>query len=259
VENLEIPGNGGSIPVRLYAPDTAPKQAALVYLHGGRFFSGDLESHDTVCRILARDSRCSIMAVDYRLAPEHKFPAALEDTWSAAQWLSENAASVGVDPGRIGIGGDSAGGNLAAAAAVLSRERGGPKLRCQMLIYPMLDATCGLASHIECSSGYGPASDDMKRGYREYLPDGANWKDPRISPFFTQELSGLPPAFVLTAEFDSLRDEGDEYARRLERAAVPVTHCRIEGAIHGILQMSGTLDLGRKTAALAADFLRQTL
>jgi acetyl esterase/lipase len=254
VEDRAVPGGAGEIPVRLYRPSSRTLPL-LVYFHGGRFFSGDLETHDPVCRILANLSGWIVAAVDYRLAPEHLFPAALEDAQAATVWIGEHAGELGADPTMLGVGGDSAGGNLAAATALALRDSG-PPLQCQMLIYPMLDATCGMATHQSVGSGYGPGSEDMKRGYREYLPDGVSLRDPRVSPLWQTDLSGLPPAYVLTAEYDSLRDEGEAYARALEEADVPVTAARFEGMIHGFFQMGGVFSEGRRANAEAAGFLR---
>ncbi len=240
IEDLVLEGR---LRVRQYWPglDIA---ALLVYFHGGRFFSGDLESHDTVCRSLALAARCRVLAADYRLAPEHRFPCAVEDARCAVEW----ALAQGVP---AGVAGDSAGANLAAVAA-----RGA---RCQLLIYPMIDATCSLPSHREFASGYGPGSEDMRRGWREYLPEGADPRDSRASPLFAGDLAGLPPAFVLTAEYDSLRDEGEAYARRLERAGVPVTLKRYCGTIHGFFTMAGVLRAAREAMNDAAAFVRGAL
>jgi acetyl esterase len=246
VEEVALPGG---LRGREYRP-AAEAAPLLVYFHGGRFFSGDLDTHDTVCRSLALGAECRVLAVDYRLAPEHRFPAAVEDAVAAVCWAVEREE-------RVGVAGDSAGGNLAAAAA--QALRGSPRLRCQALVYPMLDATCALPSHAEFASGYGPGSADMQRGYREYLPEGADLRDPRLSPLYAADLSGLPPAFVLTAGYDPLRDEGEEYARRLERAGVPVALKRYEGAIHGFFQMGGVLRVAREAVEDACAFLRARL
>ena len=257
VENLDVPGMGGPIPIRVYALEKLESLPILVYFHGGRFFSGDLETHDTVCRILAAQSGWIVVAVDYRLAPEHKFPAAIEDAWSVTEWLALNASDIGGDTKCLAVGGDSAGGNLAAVTALLARDRGGPRLACQLLIYPMLDATCKLESHRSCGSGYGPGSEDMQRGYREYLPENADLKEPRISPLWAADMSGLPPALVLTSEYDSLRDEGEQYAQALMNAGVDTALTRYEGAIHGFFQMGGVFKLGREANSDAAAFLRR--
>ena len=241
-------GTVTGLPVRSYGDESSP---VLVYLHGGRFFSGDLDTHDGACRALTVHSGCRIVAVDYRLAPEHRFPAALYDAVRVTGWFLEQGV-------RTGIGGDSAGGNLAAAAAIILRDRP-VRLACQLLIYPMLDATCGLPSHVRYGSGCGPSSGDMKRGYAEYLPEDADLEDPRISPLWADDLSGLPPALVMTAEFDSLRDEGERFAERLREADVPVVHSRLDGAIHGVFTMGGALASGREATMRAGEWLRRAL
>ncbi len=218
----------------------------VMYFHGGRFISGDLESHDTLCRRLAIASDCRIIAVDYRLAPEHLFPAAAEDARRAAEWLCKQGVPVG-------LAGDSAGANLVAIAALAHRTAG---LRCQVLIYPMIDATCASPSYAEYADGYGPAAIDMKRGWSEYLPEGSDPCDPLASPIFAQDTTALPPAFILTAEYDTLRDEGEAYARKLIEAGNPVQSRRYPGAIHGFFTMPGTLCLARQAIRDVADFLR---
>jgi len=170
----------------------------VAYFHGGRFFSGDLESHDTLCRLLAMAAGCRVVAVDYRLAPEHRFPAAVDDACRAVEW----ACGRGVP---VGLAGDSAGANLAGVAALAYRRSA---LRCQVLIYPMIDAECGAASYREFSEGYGPGAVDMQRGWAEYLPEGVDPRDASASPVYAVDVAGAAPAFVLTAEYDTLRDEG---------------------------------------------------
>jgi acetyl esterase len=259
VEDRTIPGRGRPIPVRIYAPTSGTVLPALVYFHGGRFISGDLETHDPVCRDLATRSGCIIVAVDYRLAPEHRFPAALDDAYDAVVWVSENGYHLGIEAQRVGVGGDSVGANLAAVVALLDRDRRGGALKCQMLVYPMLDATCSCESHRTFATGYGPGSEDMMRGWREYLGGQVDPKNPLASPFFAKDLRGLPPALVQTAEYDTLRDEAETYARRLRDAGVPVVSTRYDGAIHGFFQMAGVLESGRRAMDEAAGFLRDVL
>jgi len=243
VEDILLPGR---LPSRQYWPTAEDGQPIVMYFHGGRFFSGDLESHDTLCRLLAIATGCRVVAVDYRLAPEHLFPAAAEDACRAVEWLCKQEVPVG-------LAGDSAGANLAAVAALAHRSTG---LRCQVLIYPMIDATCGSPSFAEYADGYGPAAIDMKRGWSEYLPEGSDKSDPMASPLFAQDTSALPPAFVLTAEYDTLRDEGEAYARKLIEAGNPVQVRRYLGAIHGFFAMPGTLRLARQALRDVAEFLR---
>ncbi|MCP5109693.1 MAG: alpha/beta hydrolase [bacterium] len=251
VEDRQIAG----VPVRIYADSVDGPLPVLAFAHGGRFFSGDLETHDTLCRTLAAQSGCLLVAIDYRLAPEHRFPAAVEDLSLVLDWLGANATEIGGDPSRLGVGGDSAGGNLAAVLALASPA----KLSCLMLIYPMTDATCSSGSYDSFATGYGPGAEDMKRGWDLYLPEGVNPRDPRISPLWAKDVSGLPPTYVLTAEYDTLRDEGEQFARLLEEADVTVTAARYPGAIHGFLQFGGVLELGRRAESETAAWLRNNL
>ena len=220
-----------------------------MYFHGGRFFSGDLESHDTVCRHLALAAGCRVVAVDYRLAPEHRFPAAAEDACRAAQWATGQGVA-------LGLVGDSAGANLAAGAALHQRAS---NVRCQVLIYPMIDATCSSLSFAEYADGYGPGACDMKRGWTEYLPEGTDPRDPLASPLYARDVAGVAPAFVLTAEYDTLRDEGEAYARRLMEAGNIVQVRRYPGTIHGFFTMTGTLRVAREALSDVAEFLRGRL
>ena len=246
VEDLVLPG---SLRVRQYWPVLDASLPLLIYFHGGRFFSGDLASHDTVCRMLARSGECRVVAVDYRLAPEHRFPAAYDDALRAVAWALEQGVPAGV-------AGDSAGANLAAGAATAHRDSA---LRCQLLVYPMIDATCGLPSYPEFASGYGPGAEDMQRGWREYLPEGSDPRDPRASPLFAANLSSLAPALILTAEYDTLRDEGEAYARRLAQAGTRVTLHRYDGMVHGFFTMPGVLRVAREAMDEAGVFLRGSL
>jgi len=243
VEDLLLPGG---VAARQYWPATEEGQPLVVYLHGGRFFSGDLESHDTVCRLLAIACGCRVVAVNYRLAPEHRFPAAMEDACRAVEW----AAQTGVP---VAVAGDSAGANLAAVAAQTHRSVG---LRCQVLIYPMIDAVCGSASYSDYAEGYGPGAIDMKRGWSEYLPQAVDPRNPLASPLYARDLAGLAPTFLLTAEYDTLRNEGEEYARRLIEAGNAVQVRRYLGAIHGFFTMPDTLRIAREALDDVGAFLR---
>jgi acetyl esterase len=246
VEDLHLPGQ---VPARQYWPSTDDRLPIVLYFHGGRFFSGDLESHDTICRLLAIRAGCRVVAVDYRLAPEHRFPAAVEDAVGAVAWGCKQGVPVGV-------AGDSAGANLAAVAALSQRTW---NLRCQVLIYPMIDATCSSPSFTEYAEGYGPRANDMRRGWTEYLPQGADPRDPQASPLFAPDVAGAPPAFILTAGYDTLRDEGEAFARRLTEAGNAVQTRRYPGAIHGFFTMPGVLSLAREAFSDVAEFLRLRL
>lgn len=243
VEDLQL---SGQVRARQYYPTTLDGQPVVLYFHGGRFFSGDLESHDTVCRLLALAAGCRVIAVDYRLAPEHRFPAAALDACRALEWVSE----LGVP---VAVVGDSAGANLAAAAALAHRTTA---LRCQVLIYPMIDANCSSASFAEFAGGYGPGVADMKRGWAEYLPQGTDRQTPLASPLYARDTAGLPPTFLLTAEYDTLRDEGEAFARKLIESGNLVQARRYLGAIHGFFTMPGPLSLAREAMGDVAAFLR---
>jgi len=240
IEDLVLPG---SLRTRQYWPVVASGLPAVIYFHGGRFFSGDLESHDTLCRKLAIAAGCRVLAVDYRLAPEHRFPAAVEDARTAVEW----ALREGVP---IGVAGDSAGANLAAGMALEHRRSA---LRCQVLIYPMLDPTGSSSSYVEYGEGFGPGAADMKRGWSEYLGDGPDAHGPLVSALLASSMEGVAPAFILTAEYDPLRDEGEEYARKLVQTGNIVQIRRYLGMIHGFFTMQGMLQVAREA------FLRRSL
>jgi acetyl esterase len=241
---LAIPGPAGAIAARYHRAWGAESGAPLpcvVYFHGGGWVCGDIDTHDAVCRGIANHARCAVVSVDYRLAPEHRFPAAPEDAGAALHWISANAASLAVDPARLAVGGDSAGGNLAAVAAIVARDAGGPPLAMQILVYPVTDLALESASYARLAEGYGLTREDM-RWYRDhYLRDERDIGDWRASPLRAPDLSRLPPAYVITAGFDPLHDEGKAYAERLAEAAVPVTYECFEGQIHGFLVMGGVM------------------
>ena len=254
VEDRRIPGPAGEIAVRLYAPEDP--RGLVVYFHGGGWVIGSLETHDLPLRTLANEAGCSVLSVDYRLAPEHRHPAAVEDGYAAVCWAAENAAELGADPARLAVGGDSAGGNLAAVASLLARERGGPALCFQLLVYPVTDHDFARPSYAENASGYFLERDDMRWFWDHYLPDAAARDGMTASPLRVRDLSGLPPAHVITAEFDPLRDEGEAYAARLREAGVPVTHTRYDGQIHGFFAMAALIPRGRDAIAEAGAKLR---
>ena len=256
VEDREVPGPAGPIPARLYRPAGHGPLPLLVYFHGGGWVLGGLASHDNVCRSLANGAGCAVLAIDYRLAPEHRFPAAVDDCYEATVWAAANAAALGCDPKRIAVGGDSAGGNLAAVISQIARDRGAPALSFQLLVYPATDAAYDTASYRENATGYFLELDDMHWFYDHYLDGVADRSDPRASPLRARDLRGLPPALVITAEFDPLRDEGEAYAGRLREAGVPVTLHRYDGMIHGFFAMGPLLDQGKQAVAEAVAALR---
>jgi len=233
VEDRRIPGPAGDIPLRIYTPEAPGPRPGLVFFHGGGWVFCSIETHDVMCRNFANGVGCSVISVDYRLAPEHRHPAAAEDAYTATCWVAEHAAELGVDPARIGVGGDSAGGNLAAVVPLLARERGGPALKHQLLIYPITDYPTDTASYLENADAPLLSRALMQAFWDYYLPEVEARGAPTASPLRAESLAGLPAATVITAEYDPLRDEGDAYAGRLREAGVPVVHTRYEGMIHG--------------------------
>lgn len=256
VEALEISGPGGVLPLRLYRPAAKDDGALplLVYFHGGGWVLGGIDSHDGLCRRLANGSGCAVASVEYRLAPEHPFPAAIEDATAALQALSRMAASLGLDPGRIAVGGDSAGGTLAAVAALRARDEGGPRLAFQLLLYPVCDMAMDAASHVAFAEGHLLTRATLEWFRKHYLGETGP-DDWRASPLRAESLAGLPPAFVLTASHDPLRDEGEAYARRLVEAGVPTTTWRVEGMLHGFLPMDKLISDAASTVETIARYL----
>jgi acetyl esterase len=247
VEDLLVPGEAGQIPVRVYTPQEPGPRPCLVYFHGGGWVVCDLDTHDTVCRALARRAGAVVVAVDYRLAPEHKFPAAVEDCYAATLWTAANAGRLGIDPRRIAVGGDSAGGNLAAVVSLKCRDEAGPALALQVLIYPVTDLqSFDTASYREFAEGYNLTRAEMEWFRAHYLARPEDGAHPYASPLLARDLRGLPPALVITAECDVLRDEGEAYAHRLQQAGVPVTLARYPGMIHPFFSMPGALSQARK-------------
>jgi acetyl esterase len=252
-----IPGQVGDIPVRIHWPVGTGSFPALVFFHGGGWVVGDLDTHDVTCRSLTNQAACVTVSVDYRLAPEHKFPAAVEDAFAATRWVADHAAELGVDPRKIAVGGASAGGNLATVVGLIAIERGGPPLAFQLLIYPVTDAALDTPSARAITSDDYPLSRaDMEWFWRQYLRDDTDRAHPYASPARAASLTGLPPALVITAEIDPLCDEGERYAAALERAGVAARFTRYEGVTHGFVGMEATLDKGRAAVAESARALR---
>ena len=259
VSDRRIPGPAGEIPVRIYRPEGRAPFPALVYFHGGGWVIGSVETHDGSCRDLANRIGCVVVSVDYRLAPESRFPAAAEDCFAATRWVAAHAGELGVDARRIGVGGDSAGGNLAAVVALMARDRSGPALRHQLLVYPVTDADFTRASYRENAEGYLLTTKAMEWFWGHYAPEAAQRTEPYAAPLRAKDLAGLPPAFVLTAEYDPLRDEGEAYAQRLEQAGVPTVRTRYAGAIHGFFAMGLLAQVARDAVDEAVAAVRAAL
>jgi acetyl esterase len=251
-----IPGDAGEIPVRVYTPHAEQPLPLLVYFHGGGWVLGGLETHDASCRELANGAGCVVVSVDYRLAPEHKYPAAADDCYAATRWAAAHAAELGGDAKRLAIGGDSAGGNLAAVVAQMARDRGGPPLVFQLLIYPVTVAAFDTPSYRDNAEGYLLTTADMRWFWNHYLNAAAEGENPYASPLRAKSLTGLPPALVITAEFDPLRDEGEQYAERLKAAGVPTRLTRYAGMIHGFFGMTPMLEKARAAVDEACRELR---
>ncbi len=262
VANLEATGPNGTIALRAYRPLGSHADAVLpvlVYFHGGGWVIGDLDTHDTLCRELANAADCAVVAVDYRLAPEHPFPAAVDDAIAATRWVHAHAARLSFDAGRLAVGGDSAGGNLAAVVAIAARDSGDLPIAFQLLIYPATDQHRTSPSHTQNGTGYLLTRETMDYYCGHYLRGPADVEDWRASPLLASDLSRLPPAFVLTAGYDPLRDEGQAYAAALRHAGNRVEHACVDGQIHGFVPMGKVLDDAREAVAHCAAELRRAL
>ena len=258
VEDQRVPGDGGLIPVRVYRPSATPSLPALIYFHGGGFVLGGLDMSDRTCRALANGSGCVVISVDYRLAPEHPFPAAADDAFAAAAFVAGRAAAFGVDPARIAVGGESSGGNLATVVALRARDSGGPALAFQLLVYPLVDFTDESPSMREFASGHFLTTEDMDYFADHYLPRPIDRRQAWASPLHAN-LAGLPPAFVLTAECDPLRDQSELFAQRLQQAGVPTVVKRYDGMFHPFFSLGGIIDGAKTAMADAAAALRTAL
>ena len=255
-----IPGPGQDLAIRVYEPREAKpgeKFPVLLWMHGGGFVIGNLDTHDHACRALATQAECLVVAVDYRLAPEFKFPAAVDDCMAALRWLALHAAEIGGDPVRIAVGGDSAGGNLATVCAILARNDGYPKLVHQLLVYPCTAPEPETASHRKFAEGYLLTRNTITWFYKQYARSPKEFYDFRFAPLVTEDLSNLPPALVLVAGFDPLRDEGVDYAKRLIESGNRVTLDNYEGMIHGFLLMGGAVDAAGRALRQSAQALRE--
>jgi acetyl esterase len=258
VEDREFPGPAGMVPVRVYRPSAEASLPILVWFHGGGWVIGSLETHDNLCRLLCDDAGVIVVSVDYRLAPETKFPGAADDCVAAWAWVTDHAAELGGD-GRIALGGDSAGGNLAAVVALVAREQGLPIPVLQLLVYPVTDHEFESPSMVDNAEGYFLLTEEMRWFFDQYASAPTDFADWRMSPLRAPDLSELPPAIVITAEYDPLRDQGEAYARRLRDAGVPTTAVRADGVFHGFFGMHAFLPAARPAWDTAIGALRAAL
>ncbi len=243
IRNTSFPGSAGPVPIRIYIPLQKSDLPVIIYYHGGGWVIGSLDSHDNICRSLAKKTSGIVVSVDYRLAPEHAFPAAVDDAYAALKWVSQNAASFNGDTARIIVAGDSAGGNLAAVVALMSRDRNGPRLSAQILIYPVTNlAELNTKSYRQFADGFYLTKRYMENFRSRYLPHPQDWQNVYASPLLATNLKKLPPALIVTAEFDPLRDEGMDYATKLKNAGVPTIHTRYKGMVHGFVGMDRLFD-----------------
>ena len=252
VEDERVPGGEGELTARRYRPP-GELHGLLVYFHGGGFVRGDLDTHDPLCRRLARDAGCELLAVDYRLAPEHPHPAGADDALAVTAWAERGA------DGPVAVGGDSSGGNLAAVATLRARDRGGPAIAAQLLLYPVTDVTMSSPSLGELAEGRMLTRSSLAWMYDQYLPPGRDRSDPSASPLLAESLAGLPAAVIVTAGNDPLRDDGTRYAERLEAAGVPVRHLAYPGTIHSFMLLAGALEVGVEACAAAGAALSDAL
>ena len=262
VVDRTIPGPDSDLAVRIYRPTSAAPDArlpALVYAHGGGWVFGNLDSHDVLCAQLAIEAGIAVFHIDYRLAPEARFPGAFDDVVAGLKWVAANGESVGIDPTRLAIGGDSAGGNLAAAVSIWARDHGGPKLLMQLLAYPVTDAVARTESYRRYEDGYGLNAVTMEWFFDHYTPDKASRGDWRVSPLRAESLAGLPPALVVTAGYDPLRDEGRAYAWRLHQEGTQADLVEFGGMLHGFLSSPMLLHGARRGTTLCAAALREAL
>ncbi|RVT94010.1 alpha/beta hydrolase [Sphingomonas crocodyli] len=254
VEDFAVPGPAGDVPVRLYSNGGEKTRPALLYMHGGGFIGGNIGTHDDLCRRIAVESDWIVVSIEYRLSPEVRFPGALEDCYAVLKWASESPK--GIDGSTLAVGGDSAGGNLTGAITLLARERGGPKIAHQLLLYPMLDAACVGSSYEENATGYFLTSEACRWYWEQYAEPGFDRTAPLMSPLKVDDVAGLPPATVITADHDPLRDDGIRYAERLRQAGVPVEATNMVGSFHGFLSFP-QLASAQRGVKLIADALKK--
>ena len=256
VEHRSIPGPDSEISLRLYYPEGDPPFPVVVYFHGGGWVIGNLDTHHGVCHALAKTSGCLVVSVDYRLAPEHRHPAAVDDAYAATSWVAQNTAAIQADPARIAVAGDSAGGHLAAVVALMARDRRGPRLDLQILIYPITDFNLDTSSYLNNADGYMLTRDLMRWFWNQYLATEEFADHPYVCPLRAEDLGNLPPALVITAEYDPLCDEGEAYAAKLRQAGVEVKFIRYAGMIHGFFRMTSRLDKAKEALDEVAGTLK---
>lgn len=260
IENLTIPGPGGDLRARVYAPiATVGLQPTLVYFHGGGFVAGGLESHDGLCRLFSAEGGFKVIAVDYRLAPEHPWPAAVNDAWAAFQWVEANAADLGVDAGRIAVGGDSAGATLSAIITQLAKSKSKPKIAYQMLLFPGTQVGAETSSLHEFAVGYFLERKAIEYFNSLYLPAGTDRNSPKVSPLRAKDFGGLPPAYVMLGGYDPLHDEGLAYAEKLKAAGVQVTIADYAGMVHCFIYLQTILPQAHEAVAEAAKAVKTAL
>lgn len=261
VTNLVIPGPAGDIPARSYLPVAigSEPQPTLIFFHGGGFVLGSIDTHDGLCRMLANSSGCRVISVEYRLAPEHRFPGAVEDAFAAARWIETNAAQLGVDANRLAVGGDSAGAALAAVVSQQARDAGAPKLAFQMLLFPATDLRADTASRRNFTEGYFLEARDIGWFFSHYLGSDADAADPKASPLVVDSLANLPPAYIMVAEFDPLHDEGFAYAEKLRAAGVKVTLDDYPGMVHDFIYLQAVLPQAAEALGAAGSALKTAL
>ena len=257
VEDSQIPGPGGDIPIRVYTPSGTGPFPVLVWFHGGGWVMGNLDSTDGTCRRLTLGAQCVVISVDYRLAPENKFPAAAEDGYAAIDWIAKNGATINADGSRLAVGGTSAGGNLCAVVSLMARDRGGPPLVLQIMIVPVTDHNFDTTSYMEKAEGYWVTRKWMMYFWDLYTRDEDDTKNPYAAPMQAKDLSGLPPALVMTAEYDPLCDDGARYAERMKQAGVPTTYICYPGTIHSFFARADTIDRGREAVVQAVQALKE--
>ncbi len=257
IEDRTIDGPHGPIPIRIYTPEGPEPKGIFVYFHGGGWVLGSIEQDLQLCCELANASGAIVIAVEYRLAPEYRFPIPFDDCYAATRWAVENAVSLGGDPARVAIGGNSAGGNLAAAVAIAARDRGEFSLAFQVPTYPITNDNFNTPSYLENGEGYGLTREGMRWFWKLYLAREEDARSPYVSPLRCEDLTGLPPALIITAQYDVLRDEGEEYAHRLKEAAVPVTLTRYDGIFHGFFKYTHLFKQSRQAMRQVADALKE--